>query len=140
MHGACIVDEVAACPRIAKKEFRGKHVSLQSIARGTGGDHIAGRVRSTLGERMNVVERGALVFERSRAVHAATSAVSQRGELDRSLVLSGNEAPEATQETSGCAWGARKRDAMTVSSGQSHLARKDDTPRRENSLTRGVAH
>jgi hypothetical protein len=97
-------------------------------------------VHSSLGERMNMVERGALVFERSRAVHAATSAVSQRGELDGSLVLGVDEAPNSTQETSGRARGARERDAMTVSSGQSHLARKDDTPRRENSLTRGVAH
>jgi len=46
-------------------------------------------------------------------------------------VLSGEQSPDATQEASGCAGSAWESDAVTVSSGQSHLAGKDDTPRRE---------
>ena len=139
MHSA-LVDEVAASPGVAKKELSGQHVGFQSIARWARRDDVAWRVRSALGERMDVVERGARVLERRGAIDAAASAVAQGGELDGSLVLGGDEASQVTQKASRRAGCAGKRDAMTVSSGQSHLARKDDTPRREDSLTRGVAH
>ena len=80
---------------------------------------------------MDVVERGARVLERRAAIDTAATAVSHRGELERSLVLCGEQSPQAAKEISGGAGGAGEGDAMTVSSGQSHLAGKDDTPRRE---------
>src|SRR5436190_2072965 len=55
-----------------------------------------------------------------------------RLELEGALVLCGKESPDAAQHASGCARSAWESDAMTVSSGQSHLAGKDNTPRREN--------
>ena len=80
---------------------------------------------------MNVVQRGEIEFQVRAAVHAAAAAVSHRGELERSLVLRGQQPPHPTKETSRGAGCAGEGDAMTVSSGQSHLAGKDDTPRRE---------
>src|SRR5919107_3492968 len=88
-------------------------------------------MRSALGERMNVIERRACVLQRRATVHTAAAAVSHRCELERSLVLCGEQPPHPTEETSRGAGCAGEGDAMTVSSGQSHLAGKDDTPRRE---------
>ena len=129
VHRACIVDEVAPRPWISQKELGGKHVRFQAIAGRTRGDDVARRMRAALGERIHMVERGAGVVELGRAVHASAAAVSNRGELDRPLLLGRDEAPYPAQEA---ATSAGERDAMTtVSSGQSHLAGKDDTPRRE---------
>jgi hypothetical protein len=82
---------------------------------------------------MHVIERGACVLERRRTVDAAPATIAHRGQLERSLVF-GRKKTYAAQKTSRGAWRTRcagKRDAMTVSSGQSHLAGKDDTPLRE---------
>jgi hypothetical protein len=138
MYRPRVVNEVAARPWMTEKELRRQQVRLEPVARRTRHDDVARRVRAALRERMDMVERGARVVERRGAVHTAAPAVSQRRELDRSLVLVRREPPNPTQETSWRARCAGKRDAMTVSSGQSHLAGKDDTPRRESSLTRGV--
>src|SRR5258705_3583498 len=81
-----------------------------------------------LGERVHVVERGARVVEGGRAVHAASAAVSEGRHLDRPLLFRGDEAAHSAEQSTP---GAGEADAMTVSSGQSHLAGKDDTPRRE---------
>jgi hypothetical protein len=88
-------------------------------------------MRAAFGQRMHVVECRALVLQCRAAIDTSATAVSHRGELERSLVLCGEQSPNATQEASGRAGCARESDAVTVSSGQSHLAGKDDTPRRE---------
>ena len=131
MHRARIQDEVAPCPWMSKKELGGQHVGFEPIAGRTRRHDVARRMGSALGERMNVIERGTRVLEGRSAVHASAAAVSHRSELERSLVLCGEQPPHPTKETSRGAGCAGEGDAMTVSSGQSHLAGKDDTPRRE---------
>src|SRR5258705_4959533 len=76
VHGARVMYEVRPRPRIAQEEFRGQHVGLEAIARGTGDDDVAGRMGTALGERMNMIERGTRVVERRGAVHAAAAAVA----------------------------------------------------------------
>ena len=101
MHGTSMMDEVAARPRIAHEEFSGEHVCLEPIAGRACRDDVARRMRSTLRERMHMVERGVLVVERRGAIHAAPPAIAQRGELHRSLLLRGEEAPHTAHDAAG---------------------------------------
>jgi hypothetical protein len=72
-----------------QEELRGEHIGLEAIARRARRDDVARRVRAALGEWMHVVERGARILERGATIDAAATAVSHRGELERSLVLRG---------------------------------------------------
>jgi len=128
MHGARIVDEVVSRPRIAEEELRRQHVGLEAVARRTGCHDVTRRVCAAAGERMHVVERRMRVVERSGAVDATPAAVPDGGELDGAFLLGWQEPTHAAEDP---AMSAGERDAVTVSSGQSHLAGKDDTPHRE---------
>src|SRR4051794_31793645 len=113
-----------------RKNSAGSMSALRRLHGGHAETTLPG-MRAALGQRMHVIECRALVLQCRAAIDASAAAVSHRGELERSLVLCGEQSPNATQEASGragCAW---ESDAVTVSSGQSHLAGKDDTPRRE---------
>ena len=131
MHGSRVENEIAPGPGMAEEELRREHVGLEPIARRTRGYDVARRVRAALGERMDVVERRARILEWRAAIDTAATAVAHGGELECSLVLCGEQSPHAAKEISRGAGGAGEGDAVTVSSGQSHLAGKDDTPRRE---------
>src|SRR5436190_3209183 len=85
VHGAGVEDEIAARPRIAEKELRGEHVGLEAIAGRTCRHDVARRVRASLRERMHVVERRTIVLEGRAAINTSATAVSHRGELERSL-------------------------------------------------------
>jgi hypothetical protein len=54
-------------------------------------------MRAALGERMDMIERGARILERRATVHAAAAAVSHRRELERSLVLCGEQPSYPTE-------------------------------------------
>jgi hypothetical protein len=82
-----VVYEVAPRPWIAQEELGWQHIRLEPVARGAGHDDVARCVRTPLGQWVDVVECGALVAERSGAVDAAASTVSQGRELDRPLLL-----------------------------------------------------
>src|SRR5690348_3553416 len=131
MYRASVQDEVAPCPWLAEKELGGKHVRLESIAGRTRRNDVARRVGAALRQRVDVVEGCARVLEPRATVDTTATAVAHRGELERSLVLCREQSPHATKQIAGCAWCAGETDAVTVSSGQFHLAGKDDTPRRE---------
>jgi hypothetical protein len=96
VHGAGVQDEVAARPRMAEKELRGEHVRFETIARRTRRDDVARRVGASLGERMHVIERRTLILECRAAINTSATAVSHRGELECSLVLCGEQSPNAT--------------------------------------------
>lgn len=102
VYGARMMDEVAACPRIAHEELNGKHVCLESIARWACGDDVAGCVGSALGQGLDVVQRRVLIVEWRCAVHTAPAAVAQGGELDRTLLLGREEPPDVAHDAPGC--------------------------------------
>jgi len=101
MHSPGVVDEVAARPRVAHEELDGQHVRLQSIALRAGGDDVARHVRTALGQRMHVVQRGVLIVERRRAVHASAATVAEGRQLDLALLLRREEAPHAAHDAAG---------------------------------------
>ena len=125
-----MVDEVGACPRMSHEELDRKHVRLETIARRTCRNDVARRVRAALGERVDVIQCCVCVFEGSGAIHTATPAVAQGGELDRSFLLSGREAPDAASDAAGR---TRKGNAVTVSSGHFTSLEKT-TPRTRKEL------
>jgi hypothetical protein len=98
VHGTGVVDEVAAGPWVAHEEVAGKHVGLEPITWRAGRDDVPLIVRSAFGERMHVIERRAGVVERRCAVHAAAPAIAHGGKLDRPLLLSGEDAPDAAHD------------------------------------------
>ena len=87
VYGARIMDEVAPCPRGAKKEFSGQHVGLEPIAAGARSDEVARRVRTASRQWVHMIERRVRVVERGGAVHAASAAVADGGKLDGAFLL-----------------------------------------------------
>lgn len=88
MNGPRVGDEVHTRPRITGEEFGRQHVSFETIAAGAGEDDVAGDVGAPVRQRMDMVERGVIEFEWSSAVDASPAAISHRGSLDCSLVMS----------------------------------------------------
>ena len=87
MHRACMLDEVEARPRMAGEEFGRQHVSLQSIAARAREHEVARHVRPAVRQRIHVIERREIEFQRFGAVHTAPAAVAHRCALDRSLLM-----------------------------------------------------
>jgi hypothetical protein len=136
MHGARIEDEIHPRPRIAHEEIGGKEIAFQAIAAHTGGDEVAGDVRSAFRQRVHVIERRDVELEGGSAIDAAPAAVTHRCALDRPL-LRPEVDPLRPMRKVGYAW---KGDAVALSTpGQGHLAEKGNTPRRELIPSRGVA-
>lgn len=79
MHGPCVAYEVRARPRMARKEIEGEHAPFESIARAASGHEVAGIVRSAARQRDDMIERRTVVIEAHRAIHAALTAVTERG-------------------------------------------------------------
>ena len=82
-----ITNEVRPGLRVPREELVRQHVTLQSIARGTGADEVSRRVGATAGYRMDVVERRLHRVEPVTAVHTAAAAVAHRRALELSLVV-----------------------------------------------------
>lgn len=101
MHGSRVMNEVAPGPRVAHEELHGEHVSLETIARCARGYDVAGYVRTSLGEWVDVIERGTRDVEWRGAVDAAAAAVAHGGQLDRALLL---QHAEATYAAAAAAW------------------------------------
>lgn len=90
MDGAGVPHEVRAGERVPCEELVRKHVSLQPVARGAGGNEVARNVRAAARQRIDVVERRFSRVERMAAVHAAPAAVAHRGALERALGVTRN--------------------------------------------------
>lgn len=87
MNGAGVGDEVLARPGIASEKFCRQKVALQTIARAAGEHDVSRRVRAAVGQRVHMVERREVEFERRATVDAASAAVAHRGSLDRSFLV-----------------------------------------------------
>lgn len=89
MHGARVSDEVEAGPGIPRKEISWQQVALEAIAARARQHDVTRHVGAAVGEGVHVVERGNFEVERRGAVHAAAAAITHRGSLDGSLLMSG---------------------------------------------------
>ena len=89
MHRARVSDEVEAGPGIPRKEFGRQQVALETIAARARQHDVSRHVSAAVCQRMHVVERGNFEVERRGAVHAAAAAITHRGSLDGSLLMSG---------------------------------------------------
>jgi hypothetical protein len=89
MHRACVSDEVEAGPGVSRKEFGRQEVALEAITARARQHDVSRDVSAAVGERVHVVERRNFEVERRGAVHAAAAAITHRGSLDRSLLMSG---------------------------------------------------
>ena len=86
MHGAGVPHEVRARPGMEHEELDGQQVTLHPVAAGAGEHEVAWRVRSAVGQRMDVIERCGVEVEGRGAVHAAAAAVTHGGALHGALV------------------------------------------------------
>src|SRR5689334_1321284 len=75
-------DEVLACPRIASEELGRQQIAFEAIAGATREHDVAGNVRASMRQRVNVIERGEIEFQMSAAVYAATATVAHGRSLD----------------------------------------------------------
>jgi hypothetical protein len=80
-------DEIQSRPRISGEEFGRQHVTLLAVAPSARQYDIAGGVRATVRQRVDVIECREVELERRCAVDAASSAITHRGALDRSFLL-----------------------------------------------------
>ena len=85
VHGARVSHEIRARPRISTEEFMWKHVALESIAWGACGNKVAGRVRTTMGDRVHVIERRNVERQWNGAVDAASAAIAHGSVLESTL-------------------------------------------------------
>jgi hypothetical protein len=86
MHRARIRDEILARPRIAREELRRQEITLEAIASTARQDDVAWRVRTTVRQRMDMIERRKVELELGRAVNTSTAAVAHGCVFDRSLL------------------------------------------------------
>ena len=89
MHRARVLNEVQARPRIAREELGGEQIAFQAITARAGQHDVAGNVRATVRERMDVIERREIKLQRSSAVDAPSAAVAHGGALDCPLLVPG---------------------------------------------------
>jgi len=113
VHGARVSHEIRARPRIAAKEFMGKHVALESIAGGTCGNKVALRMGTTMRDRVYVIERRNVERQWNGAVDAASAAIAHGSVLERTLDAGVVEVPRAASETARC---AGERDSVETTS------------------------
>ena len=79
MHRPGVAHKILPRPRMARKEVEREHIALKPITGTTSRDKVARIVRSAAGQRYHVIERGRAMIESLGAVHAALTAVAQRG-------------------------------------------------------------
>ena len=79
VHRASVEDEVQPSPREPGEEFGGQEITLQAIAARAGENDVARNMSAAVRERMNVVQRCKIEFERGGAIDAATPAVARAG-------------------------------------------------------------
>lgn len=85
MHRARVADEIRAGPGISAEEFVRKHVTLEAIARRTGGNEVAWRVRASLRHGVYVIERRDVERQWDGAVDAASAAIAHGSMLEGTL-------------------------------------------------------
>ena len=85
MHRARVADEIRAGPGISAEEFVRKHVTLEAIARRTGGNEVAWRVRASLRHGVYVIERRDVERQWDGAVDAASAAIPHGSVLECTL-------------------------------------------------------
>lgn len=134
MNGACIPHEVGAGPRMTSEEFVRQHVAFEAVTRRAGGHHVAGMIRSAACERVDVVESGDFAVEPSRAVHAATSAVTQRGMFERAFEVAKPKLATAVFNRSPVPWCAWECHSENATSG--HFTSPEKTTPRSGSDAR----
>ena len=86
MHRARIGDEILARPRIAREKLRRQQITLETITPSARQDDVAWRVRTTMRQRMHMIERREVELELSGAVDAAPATVAHGCAFDRSLL------------------------------------------------------
>ena len=122
MHGPSVVNEVHSRPGEAGKELGRKQVAFEAITTRAGEDQVARHVSAAVRQRMHVVQRGEIELEPSRAVDAATTAVSHGGSFDGSFLMSGGDRLGPARGTRGAGEGGAMELPTT---GQCHLAKKE---------------
>ena len=113
VHGARVSHEIRARPGISTKEFMWKHVALEPIARGTCGNKVALRVRTTMGDRVYVIERRNVERQWNGAVDAASAAVTHGSVLESALDGRAVEVASAARQAARC---AGERDSVETTS------------------------
>jgi hypothetical protein len=117
MYRAGVHDEVVTRPRVTHEEFNRQQLALEPVALAARGNEVAERVRSAMGQRIDMVESGVRELERGSAVHAAPAAIAHRGAFNRVLVVGGRDGPW----TARVGGGVRTKSSVIVPSGQFHL-------------------
>lgn len=105
MNRARVRDEIDPGPRIPSEELGREQIAFQSVTTPAGEYQVARRVRSTVRQRVHVVERREIELEKRGAVDAAPSAVAHGGALDRAFLVSGGNLLGAARS----AWNAGER-------------------------------
>jgi hypothetical protein len=107
MYRARVRDEVESGQWIPNEKFRWEQIALEPVAAGAREDEVAGHVRASVGEWMDMVERGDIEVELRRAVDTTVVAVAHCGVLDGAFqtrgpdVLSARRAAEARESRQG---------------------------------------
>ena len=80
-----VADEICAGPRVSRKKLERKQVAFEPIARPACNHKVARIVSAAAREWKDVVERGGVLIEMSRAVYTALAAVTQGGSSHRAF-------------------------------------------------------
>ena len=113
MHGARVPDKVCAGPRISAEKLVWQHVALQPVAWGACGNEVASRVRTSLRDRVNVIERRDVERQWNGAVDAASAAIAHGSVLESTLDADIVGVPRAAREAARC---AGERDSVETTS------------------------
>jgi hypothetical protein len=128
MHRARVQNEIHSRPGIPGEEFGRQEITLQPITAGAGGDDVAGDVSAAVRQRVHVIQRREIEIQRRGAVNTPAAAVTHGSALDGALLVAWTHLLWPPHN----AGGSRKADTVKMpTSGQCHLAKKGDTPRRE---------
>jgi len=124
VHGTGVLNEIEACPGVAREELCWEQVTFEAITAAARGDEITRRMDAALRERKNVIDGGDFEVERSGAIHAAPAAITHHGVFNSALLVAAWSAFGAF----GTPGGSRKTgetDVVIVSTPrQFHLAEK----------------
>ena len=113
MHGSSVAHEVRPGPRISSEELVWEHIAFEAITRSARRDQVAGSMRASLRDRVDVIERRNVERQRNGAVDAASAAITHGSMLERTLEAVIVEVPRATREAARC---AGERDSVETTS------------------------
>jgi hypothetical protein len=113
VHGSSVAHEVRPGPRISSEELVWEHIAFEAITRSARRDQVAGSVRASLRDRVDVIERRDVERQRNGAVDAASAAIAHGSVLERTLDSGVVEVPRAASKSARC---AGERDSVETTS------------------------